>query len=110
MLTPTTVGQRHYQIAREVKQTLSEYEGLKDIIAMLGLEELSKEDQRTVNRASGLEKFLTQPFVTTKITGNRGRRVSLPESLDGCERILNDEFANYSEQSLYMIGSIRSEK
>ncbi len=111
MLTPTTVGQRHYQIARETKQTLSEYEELKDIIAMLGLEELSKEDQRTVNRARRLEKFLTQPFVTTEqFTGNKGRRVSLSESLEGCEKILNDEFANYPEQSLYMIGSIEEAK
>ena len=91
MLSPLTVGQRHYQIAREVKQNLSEYEELKDIIAMLGLEELSKEDQRTVNRARRLEKFLTQPFATTEqFIGNKGRRVSLPESLDGCEKILND--------------------
>ncbi|MDO9555540.1 MAG: F0F1 ATP synthase subunit beta, partial [Atribacterota bacterium] len=111
MLTPTVVGQRHYQIARETKQTLSEYEELKDIIAMLGLEELSKEDQRTVNRARRLEKFLTQPFVTTEqFTGNKGRRVSLSESLEGCEKILNDEFANYPEQSLYMIGSIEEAK
>ena len=111
MLTPTVVGQRHYQIAREVKQNLSEYEELKDIIAMLGLEELSKEDQRTVNRARRLEKFLTQPFVTTEqFTGNKGRRVSLAESLEGCEKILNDEFASYSEQSLYMIGSIEEAK
>lgn len=111
MLTPTVVGQRHYQIAREVKQTLSEYEELKDIIAMLGLEELSKGDQRTVNRARRLEKFLTQPFVTTEqFTGNKGRRVSLSESLEGCEKILNDEFASYPEQSLYMIGSIEEVK
>ena len=88
MLTPTIIGQRHYQIAREVKQTLAEYEELKDIIAMLGLEELSKKDQGTVNRARRLEKFLTQPFATTEqFTGNRGRRVSLSEALEGCERI-----------------------
>jgi len=111
MLTPTVVGQRHYQIAREIKQNLAEYEELKDIIAMLGLEELSKNDQRTVNRARRLEKFLTQPFATTEqFIGNEGRRVSLAESLDGCEKILNDEFASYSEQSLYMIGSIEEAK
>ena len=111
MLTPTVVGQRHYQIAREIKQNLAEYEELKDIIAMLGLEELSKNDQRTVNRARRLEKFLTQPFATTEqFIGNEGRRVSLAESLEGCEKILNDEFASYSEQSLYMIGSIEEAK
>lgn len=107
MLTPTVVGDRHYQIARKIKQTLSEYEELRDIIAMLGLEELSKEDQNTVNQARRLERFLTQPFVTTEqFTGNEGRRVSLEEALEGCERILNNEFRNYSENDLYMIGSI----
>jgi F-type H+-transporting ATPase subunit beta len=111
ILTPTVIGQRHYDIARRIKQTLSEYEELKDIIAMLGLEELSKEDQNTVNRARRLERFLTQPFaVTEQFTGNEGRRVSLQEALDGCERILNDEFSDYSENSLYMLGAIDEAK
>ena len=111
ILTPTVIGQRHYDIARRIKQTLSEYEELKDIIAMLGLEELSKEDQNTVYRARRLERFLTQPFaVTEQFTGNEGRRVSLQESLDGCERILNDEFRDYSENSLYMLGAIDEAK
>ena len=107
ILAPVVVGKRHYRIARDIKQTLSEYEELKDIIAMLGLEELSKKDQNTVNRARRLERFLTQPFVTTEqFTGNRGRRVSLAEALEGCERILNDEFHDYPENALYMIGGI----
>ncbi len=111
ILTPTVVGERHYQIARQIKQTLAEYEELKDIIAMLGLEELSKEDQNIVNRARRLERFLTQPFVTTEqFTGNEGRRVSLSEALDGCERILNDEFHDYPESALYMIGTINEVK
>jgi len=111
ILTPTVVGQRHYNIAREIKQTLSEYEELKDIIAMLGLEELSKEDQNIVNRARRLERYLTQPFaVTEQFTGNEGRRVSLQEALDGCERILNDEFRDYAENSLYMIGTVDEAK
>ncbi len=107
ILSATIVGKRHYNIAHQIKQTLSEYEELKDIIAMLGLEELSKEDQNIVNRARRLERFLTQPFVTTEqFTGNEGRRVSLEEALEGCERILNDEFLDYPESALYMIGSI----
>ena len=111
ILTPTVVGHKHYNIARKIKQTLSEYEELKDIIAMLGLEELSKEDQNTVNRARRLERFLTQPFaVTEQFTGNEGRRVSLQEALDGCERILNDEFRDYSENSLYMLGTVDEAK
>jgi len=107
MLNPAVVGPRHYQIAREVRRTLAEYEDLKDIIALLGLEELSENDRRTVNRARRLERFLTQPFFTTEhFTGHPGALVSLEDSLLGCERILNDEFADYPEQSLYMIGDI----
>lgn len=107
MLTPSVVGERHYSIAREIRSTLAQYEEVKDIIAMLGLEELSQEDQRTVNRARRLERFFTQPFfVTEQFTGQEGRMVELEDALDGCERILNDAFADEPEQSLYMIGSI----
>jgi F-type H+-transporting ATPase subunit beta len=107
MIAPRIVGERHYRLAQEVRKTLAGYEELKDIIAMLGLEELSQDDRRTVFRARRLERFLTQPFfVTERFTGKPGKLVSLAESLDGCERILNDEFASYPEQSLYMIGPI----
>jgi F-type H+-transporting ATPase subunit beta len=94
-------------VAREVRSTLAEYEDLKDIIAMLGMEELSERDRQTVRRARRLERFLTQPFfVTEQFTGREGRSVSLADSLEGCERILNDEFADRPERALYMIGSI----
>jgi F-type H+-transporting ATPase subunit beta len=107
LLVPHVVGQRHYQIAQDVRRTLAHYEELKDIIAMLGLEELSQEDRRVVNRARRLERFLTQPFfVTEQFTGRKGRFVTLEEALDGCERILNDEFAERPEQDVYMIGRI----
>jgi F-type H+-transporting ATPase subunit beta len=107
LLVPHVVGQRHYQIAQDVRKTLAHYEELKDIIAMLGLEELSQEDRRVVNRARRLERFLTQPFfVTEQFTGRKGRFVTLEEALDGCERILNDEFAERPEQDVYMIGRI----
>ncbi len=107
MLSPDVVGERHYDIARAVRRTLSEYEDLKDIIAMLGLEELSAADRATVSRARRLERFLTQPFFTTEqFTGMKGRLVSLEQTLEGCERILNDEFTDHSERSLYMIGAI----
>lgn len=106
MLTPPVVGERHYRVARKVRETLAGYAELKDVIAMLGLEELSRDDQRTVHRARRLERFLTQPFFTTEqFTGRSGRMVSLPETLEGCERILNDEFADYPEKALYMIGA-----
>ncbi|MEB3181901.1 MAG: F0F1 ATP synthase subunit beta [Nostocaceae cyanobacterium] len=107
MLTPTVVGERHYQIAQAVRQTLANYEDLKDIIAMLGLEELSQTDRKIVARARRLERFLTQPFFSTEqFTGKPGKLVSLEAALTGCEQILNDEFANYPERSLYMIGAI----
>jgi F-type H+-transporting ATPase subunit beta len=107
MLMPSTAGERHYRIAQEIRRTLSIYEELKDIIAMLGIAELSRDDQRIVFRARRLERFFTQPFFTTEqFTGIPGRMVSLEETLTGCERILNDEFANHPESSLYMIGSI----
>ncbi|MFO8068583.1 MAG: F0F1 ATP synthase subunit beta [Alkalibacterium sp.] len=107
MLNATIVGKKHYRIAREIKKTLATYEELKDIIAMLGIEELSVEDRNVVHRARKLERFLTQPFFTTaEITGSKGRLVELEDSLEGCERILNDEFQNYEESDLYMIGNI----
>jgi F-type H+-transporting ATPase subunit beta len=107
MLTPTIVGERHYLLAQKIRKTLAEYEDLKDIIAMLGLEELSREDQRTVNRARRLERFLTQPFFSTEqFTRNPGKMVSLEDALDGCQRILEDEFYDIHESSLYMIGKI----
>ena len=107
MLAPAIVGQRHYSVAVEVRRTLAEYEELKDIIAMLGLEELSRKDRTTVSRARRLERFLTQPFHTTEhFTGHKGHTVGLEDTLGGCERILADEFAGVSERSLYMIGAV----
>jgi F-type H+/Na+-transporting ATPase subunit beta len=107
MLLPLTVGERHYRIAQEIRRTLNIYEELKDIIAMLGIAELSREDQSIVFRARRLERFFTQPFFTTEqFTGLPGRMVSLEDALTGCERILNDEFADQPESSLYMIGTI----
>ncbi|MCK2184154.1 F0F1 ATP synthase subunit beta [Halomonas getboli] len=107
MLNPGVVGERHYRVAQAVRATLAEYEELKDIIAMLGLEELSREDRATVSRARRLERFLTQPFFTTgQFTGKGGRRVARDDTLDGCARILADEFADLPERALYMIGTV----
>ncbi len=111
MLMPNIAGERHYKVAQEIRKTLAIYEDLKDIIAMLGISELSREDQRTVFRARRLERFFTQPFfVTEQFTGTAGKMVSREETLAGCERILNDEFAEYPERALYMIGSIDEAK
>jgi F-type H+-transporting ATPase subunit beta len=107
MATPGIVGERHYSLAREIRRTLAQYSELKDIIAMLGLEQLSPEDRNVVARARRLERFLTQPFFTTEqFTGLKGKLVSLADALDGCERILHDEFIDYPERALYMIGII----
>ena len=111
MLSPRVVGERHYRVARAVRETLAQYEDLKDIIAMLGMEELSREDQRTVNRARRLERFLTQPFaVTEQFTGRTARAVPLEATLRGCERILDDAFSDTPERALYMIGRIEEAK
>ena len=107
LLTPQVVGEKHYHIAQEVRGTIAAYEELKDIIAMLGLEELSRADRQIVSRARRLERFLTQPFhATQRFTGLEGRMVHLNSALDGCARILDDEFADAPESALYMIGAI----
>jgi F-type H+-transporting ATPase subunit beta len=111
MAMPGIVGLRHYTVAREVRRTLAQYADLKDIIAMLGLEQLSPADRELVGRARRLERFLTQPFFTTEqFTGQEGKLVSLEDALDGCERILRDEFRDYPESALYMIGTIGEAK
>ena len=111
MATPGIVGERHYGLAQEIRRTLAQYAELKDIIAMLGLEQLSPEDRNVVVRARRLERFLTQPFFTTEqFTGLKGKLVSLKDALDGCERILRDEFKDYPESALYMIGTIGEAK
>lgn len=107
LLSADVVGKRHYLLAQEIRKTLAEYEELKDIIAMLGIEEISPENQRTVRRARKLERFLTQPFVTTEqFSGLAGQWVSTQDALNGCERILHDEFDNLPESAFYMIGSL----
>src|SRR5580704_18132128 len=107
MATPDIAGDRHYRVAQQIRSTLAQYDELKDVIAILGLEQLAPGDRETVGRARRLERFLTQPFFATEqFSGIKGRLVSLKDSLDGCERILNDEFKDCPESSLYMIGAI----
>jgi len=107
LLSPQIVGERHYGVARQVRETIAHYRSLEDIISMLGLEELSADDQRVVQQARRLIRFLTQPFfVTEAFTGEPGKMVSIEETLDGCEAILNGEFDDVPESALYMIGNI----
>ena len=90
LLTPDGVSDRHYRVANGVRNTLAEYDDLKDIIAMLGLEELSEKDRATVRQARQLERFLTQPFFSSAaITGVQGRLVPLEQTLTDCERIMS---------------------
>ncbi|SDN56976.1 F-type H+-transporting ATPase subunit beta [Lutimaribacter pacificus] len=108
MLTPNVVGQRHYDIARAVRRTLAEYEDLRDIIAMLGIEELSAHDRAVVARARRLERFLTQPFFTVgAAAGTAGRLVPVADTLDGCEAILSETRFDRPESAYYMIGGLK---
>jgi F-type H+-transporting ATPase subunit beta len=111
MLSADIVGRRHYETALEVKAVLAEYEDLKDIIAMLGYDELSDEDQATVVKARQLERFLTQPLVTAeRFTGVKGKVVDLDQAIRGCEKILSGEFLNVGPNAFYMIGDISEAK
>ncbi len=106
-LDPSIIGERHYNIAQNVKKTLQQYEELSHIIAILGIEELSREDRMTAKRAERLQRFLTQPlFVAEAYSGKKGVYVSLEETLTGCEKILNGELDNTELEKLYMIGPI----
>lgn len=107
LLSPEDVGERHYQISRAVKEHLSRYKELIDIIAMLGIEELSPTDRLIVKRARKLEMFLTQPFFLTKeFTGREGKHVPVSKTLDGCEKILSGKMDNIPENAFFMIGDI----
>ena len=106
-LDPLVIGQEHYDVARGVQTVLQRYKELKDIIAILGMDELSEEDKQTVNRARKIEKFLSQPFFVAEIfTGAPGKYVSLKETIRGFQGLLNGEFDNLPEQAFYMVGTI----
>jgi F-type H+-transporting ATPase subunit beta len=107
MLSPAVAGRRHYDTAKEVRSALSRYDELKDIIAMLGLEELSREDRQVVTRARRLERFMTQPFsVTQAYTGQSGETVRLEDVIDGCIDILAGRYDDVPESELYMKGTL----
>jgi len=107
LLTPDGVGEEHYTVANEVRALLARYRELQDVIAILGIEELSEEDRLTVDRARRLQRFLTQPFfVSEPFTGLPGRYVSLAETLRGFREILDGRHDDLPEQAFYMIGGI----
>ncbi|MAA73045.1 MAG: F0F1 ATP synthase subunit beta [Bermanella sp.] len=106
-LDPLVIGQEHYDIARGVQTVLQRYKELKDIIAILGMDELSEEDKQTVSRARKIERFLSQPFHVAEIfTGAPGKYVSLKETIRGFKGILEGEFDALPEQAFYMVGTI----
>ena len=107
ILDPAVVGEEHYQVARGVQRVLQRYKDLQDIIAILGIEELSEEDKLTVARARRIQKFLSQPmFVTEVFTGREGRYVSIKETVRGFKEILEGEHDTLPEQAFYMVGTI----
>ncbi|VVC76914.1 ATP synthase subunit beta [Aquicella siphonis] len=106
-LDPLVVGQEHYDVARGVQKTLQRYKELKDIIAILGMDELSEEDKQTVARARRIQRFLSQPFFVAEVfTGTPGRYVPIKETIRGFKGILSGEYDHLPEQAFYMVGSI----
>jgi F-type H+-transporting ATPase subunit beta len=106
-LDPLVIGQEHYDIARGVQGVLQRYKELKDIIAILGMDELSDEDKLSVNRARKIERFLSQPFHVAEIfTGAPGKYVSLKETITGFQGLLNGDYDDLPEQAFYMVGGI----
>jgi F-type H+-transporting ATPase subunit beta len=107
ILEPKIVGQEHYEVARKVQQMLQRYKDLQDIIAILGMDELSDEDKITVSRARKIQKFLSQPFfVAEQFTGRKGKYVKREDTIRGFKMIVEGELDDVSEQDLYMKGSI----
>jgi F-type H+-transporting ATPase subunit beta len=107
ILDPQIVGEEHYQVAREVQEVLQKYKDLQDIIAILGMEELSDEDKLTVSRARKIQKFLSQPFfVAEQFTGAEGKYVSMKDTIKGFKEILDGKHDSRNENDFYMKGSI----
>jgi len=107
MLDPAVVGQHHYDVARQVQRILQDYKSLQDIIAILGMDELSEDDKLTVARARKIQKFLSQPFFVAEIfTGKEGRFVDLPETIDSFEQLLKGERDDIPEAAFYMVGAM----
>ena len=107
ILDPQVVGEEHYKIATSVQQVLQKYKDLQDIIAILGMDELSEEDKKVVERARKIEKFLSQPFFVAEVfTGSPGKYVTLQETLEGFRGILEGKYDHIPENAVYMVGSI----
>src|SRR6185503_14731926 len=107
ILDPKIVGEEHYQVARLVQKVLQRYKDLQDIIAILGMDELSEEDKLIVSRARKIEQFLSQPFFVGEVfTGRPGRYVKLEDSMKGFKMLVSGELDELPEQAFYMCGTI----
>jgi F-type H+-transporting ATPase subunit beta len=107
MLDPRVVGEEHYQVARKVQQTLQRYKALQDIIAILGMDELSEEDKLTVARARKVERFLSQPFFVAEVfTGAPGKFVALKDTIKGFKDLVDGKYDHLPEAAFYMVGTI----
>ncbi|MCQ2729649.1 F0F1 ATP synthase subunit beta [Helicobacter pylori] len=108
ILSPQMIGEKHYEVATGIQQVLQKYKDLQDIIAILGLDELSEEDKKIVERARKIEKFLSQPFFVAEVfTGSPGKYVTLQETLEGFGGILEGKYDHIPENAFYMVGSIQ---
>ena len=107
VLDPTVIGEEHYNIAREVQKVLQTYKSLQDIIAILGMDELSEEDKQIVARARKIQRFLSQPFHVAEIfTGSPGKLVSLADTISGFKGIVEGKYDDLPESAFYMVGNI----
>jgi F-type H+-transporting ATPase subunit beta len=107
ILSPLVVGEEHYRVARGVQQILQRYKDLQDIIAILGMDELSEDDKKTVSRARRIQRFLSQPFnVAEQFTGQKGTYVPLADTIKSFAEILEGKWDHLSEQAFYMVGTI----
>jgi ATP synthase F1 beta subunit len=111
MLDPRVIGDKHYQVARSTQKLLQDYKGLQDIIAILGMDELSEDDKLVVSRARKVQKFMSQPFHVAEVfTGTAGKFVSLEDTIKGFEEIINGDYDDLPEGAFYMVGDIEEVK
>jgi len=107
MLTPLIVGEEHYAVARQVQEVLQRYKALQDIIAILGMDELSEEDKLAVSRARKIERFLSQPFFVAEVfTGSPGKLVDLKDTIRGFKDLVAGKYDHLPEAAFYMVGTI----
>merc|ERR1712127_334287 len=111
MLDPRVIGNEHYEIARSTQKILQDYKGLQDIIAILGMDELSEDDKLIVSRARKVQKFMSQPFHVAEVfTGTAGKFVSLEDTVKGFKEIISGEYDDLPEVAFYMVGGIEEVK